>query len=156
VLIPVAYSGSEILRWTTGGDLNVVLVNTLEKVRRTGLQITGVIWVQGEFDYVIRTTESDYRTRFMNIVTTLHQYLTAPVYIAVASQCGEPSNGGDRRHIADNPIVRAQRALPDGKTIFEGVNYDRLLQPEDRFDDCHIGGSGSQKIAEAWAMILMQ
>jgi hypothetical protein len=82
--------------------------------------------------------------------------VTAPVYLSIASKCVEPSNGDPRRHPADNPVVRAQLGLSSGEgNIRRGVNTDALLDGLDRYDDCHIGGGGAEKVAQAWANIML-
>ncbi|PDT37996.1 hypothetical protein CO671_07660 [Rhizobium sp. M10] len=156
ILAPLAYSGSEVARWAAGGDLNPVLVDTMKQLQDSGYRITSVLWVQGEADLVLGTTAGDYQARFLSMVDTLRQHgVEAPVYISIASKCLEPSNGGFKEHIPDNAIVRAQLALSkSGHGIREGVNTDALLDGDDRYDDCHIGGSGAEKVARAWLNLL--
>ncbi|MBY5460574.1 sialate O-acetylesterase [Rhizobium leguminosarum] len=156
ILAPLAYSGSEVARWAKGGDLNPVLVDTVKELQDSGYRITSVLWVQGEKDLVIGTTAETYQERFMSMVDTLRQHgVEAPVYISIASKCLEPSNGGFKEHIPDNAIVRAQLALSkSGHGIRRGVNSDALLDPDDRYDDCHIGGTGAEKVSQAWLNLL--
>ncbi|QIG70423.1 putative acetylesterase protein [Rhizobium phage RHph_N28_2] len=156
VLAPLAYSGSEVARWATGGDLNLMLVDTVKQLQDSGYRITSVLWVQGEADLVLGTTTEAYQERFLSMVDTLRQHgVEAPVYISVASRCLEPSNGGFKEHIPDNPVVRAQLALSrSGHGIREGVDSDALLDGDDRYDDCHFGGSGGEKASQAWLDLL--
>ncbi len=156
VLAPLAYSGSEVARWARGGDLNPVLVDTVKQLQDSGYRITNVLWVQGEADLVLGTTAEAYQNRFMSMVDTLRQHgVEAPVYISIASKCLEPSNGGFKEHIPDNAIVRAQLALSrSGPGIREGVDSDALLDGDDRYDDCHIGGTGAEKLSQAWLDLL--
>ncbi|MGO6747020.1 sialate O-acetylesterase, partial [Rhizobium ruizarguesonis] len=156
ILAALAYSGSEVARWATGGDLNPVLVDTMKQLQGSDYRITSVLWVQGEKDLVIGTTAETYQEHFMSMVDTLRQHgVEAPVYISIASKCLEPSNGGFKEHIPDNAIVRAQLALSkSGHGIREGVNSDALLDAEDRYDDCHIGGTGAEKVSRAWTNLL--
>ncbi|PDS99882.1 hypothetical protein CO659_03875 [Rhizobium sp. S9] len=156
VLAPLAYSGSDVARWATGGDLNPVLIDTMKQLQDSGYRITSVLWVQGEADLVHGTTSEAYQKHFMSMVDTLRQHgVEAPVYISIASKCLEPSNGGFKEHIPDNAIVRAQLALSkSGHGIREGVNSDALLDGDDRYDDCHIGGSGAEKVSQAWLNLL--
>ncbi|WP_458385454.1 sialate O-acetylesterase [Rhizobium pisi] len=156
ILAPLAYSGSEVARWAKGGDLNPVLVDTVKQLQNSGYRITSVLWVQGEKDLVLGTTAQAYQEHFMSMVDTLRQHgVEAPIYISIASKCLEPSNGGFKEHIPDNPIVRAQLALSkSGHGIREGVNSDALLDGEDRYDDCHIGGTGAEKMSRAWLNLL--
>ncbi|ANL57267.1 sialate O-acetylesterase [Rhizobium phaseoli] len=156
ILAPLAYSGSEVARWAKGGDLNPVLIDTMKKLQDSGHRVTSVLWVQGEADLVMGTTAEAYQERFMSMVDTLRQHgVEAPVYISIASKCLEPSNGGFKEHIPDNAIVRAQMALAkSGHGIREGVDSDALLDGDDRYDDCHIGGSGAEKVSLAWLDLL--
>jgi hypothetical protein len=157
VIAPVAYPGSAVERWARGGDLNAVLVDTLGKIKADGYAITHVLWDQGESDYVAGTSEDAYRDRLLSMIDTLRgEGVTAPIYLSIASKCLEPSYGGTRSHSADNPVVRAQLALSSGEgNIRRGVNTDALLDGLDRYDGCHIGGGGAEKVAQAWADILL-
>ncbi|MBY2919009.1 sialate O-acetylesterase [Rhizobium leguminosarum] len=156
ILAPLAYSGSEVARWAAGGDFNRVLVDTVKQLQGSGYRITNVLWVQGEADLVMGTTAKAYQERFMSMVDTLRQHgVEAPVYISIASKCLEPSNGGFKEHIPHNAIVRAQLALSKSSHgIREGVNSDALLDGDDRYDDCHFGGTGGEKAARAWLNLL--
>ncbi|MFF0919899.1 sialate O-acetylesterase [Rhizobium leguminosarum] len=156
ILAPLAYSGSEVARWAAGGDFNPVLVDTVKQLQDSDYRITNVLWVQGEADLVMGTTAKAYQERFMSMVDTLRQHgVEAPVYISIASKCLEPSNGGFKEHIPDNAIVRAQLALAkSGHGIREGVNSDALLDADDRYDDCHFGGTGGEKASRAWLNLL--
>ncbi|MBY3022373.1 sialate O-acetylesterase [Rhizobium leguminosarum] len=156
ILAPLAYSGSEVARWAAGGDFNPVLVDTVKQLQGSGYRITNVLWVQGEADLVMGTTAKAYQERFMSMVDTLRQHgVEAPVYISIASKCLEPSNGGFKEHIPDNAIVRAQLALSKSSHgIREGVNSDALLDGDDRYDDCHFGGTGGEKASRAWLNLL--
>jgi hypothetical protein len=128
----------------------------MKQLQDAGYRITSVLWVQGEKDLVIGTTAEAYQEHFMSMVDTLRQHgVQAPVYISIASKCLEPSNGGFKEHIPDNAIVRAQLALSkSGHGIREGVNSDALLDADDRYDDCYIGGTGAEKVSRAWMNLL--
>jgi hypothetical protein len=155
VLAPVSISGSQISRWSPGGDLNGIMVGTATQLRQNNYHITQAIWDQGEMDYVIGTSEITYYREFISLVGSLRDQVTAPIFVTVASKCLEAENGGTRYHSADNPIARAQLALPiTQKGIKTGVNTDALLDSFDRYDDCHISASGSHKTAKAWAALI--
>ncbi|MGX9430301.1 sialate O-acetylesterase [Bradyrhizobium sp. LeoA1S1] len=155
VLAPVAVTGSEVSRWALGGDLNGIMIGTTSQLQQRGYVVTHVLWVQGEIDYVVGTNEKDYRDRFLSLVTSLRSHgVGAPVYVAIATKCLSASNGGTRFHSAENPVARAQLGLPDGADLRRGVNLDALLGDLDRYDDCHFGSLGEQKVARAWADLL--
>jgi Carbohydrate esterase, sialic acid-specific acetylesterase len=157
VIAPLAFSGSEVARWASGGDINRMLVDLANQIKRQGYQVNHVLWDQGEADFVKGTSTEAYRDRLLSMIDTLRQQdITAPVYVSIASKCLEPSNNGFKTHSPDNSIVKAQMALSErGRNISRGVNTDELLDEVDRYDDCHIGGSGMEKVARAWAKILL-
>jgi hypothetical protein len=156
VLTPVSISGSEVSRWGLGGDLNAIMIDAASQVQRGGYRVTHVLWVQGEIDYVKGTNEKDYRDRFLSLVSSLRSHgVAAPVYIGVATKCLGATNGGTRFHSANNAVARALLALPDpNANLRSGVNSDALLGDLDRYDDCHFGSSGEEKVARAWAELL--
>jgi hypothetical protein len=156
VLAPAAITGSEVSRWALGGDLNGAMIDTVSQLHRRDYRVTHVLWVQGEIDYVKGTNEKDYRDRFMSLVSSLRSHgVAAPVYVAIATKCLGKSNGGTRFHSSDNPVARAQLALPDpGANLRSGVNSDALLDDWDRYDDCHFSSWGEQKVVRAWADLL--
>jgi hypothetical protein len=157
VVAPLAFSGSEVARWGKGGDINALLADTTAQLNGQGYRVSYVVWDQGEVDYVRGTSAETYRERFLSMVDTLReQGVTAHVHVTIASKCLEPSNGGFKTHSQDNAIVRAQiEVSKDGQDIRRGVNTDALLDGVDRYDDCHLAGSGAEKVAQAWANLLL-
>ena len=149
VIAPVAVGGSSIAHWAHGGQLNAVLATVAVDLRDHGLRPTHVLWHQGESDVELGTSEAEYTKHFRSMADTLRTNgIAAPLFVSVASKCLP-------RYAPDNPIARAQTALPNpGQKIFAGVDSDALLGELDRFDDCHFSGSGQRKIAEAWAEIV--
>lgn len=158
VLAPAAISGSAVSRWSPGGDLNPLMIDTTNELQHQGYRVTHVLWHQGEMDYVAGTTEKSYSDSFAALVGALRsQDVTANIYVSVASKCLGESNGGTHKHFADNPITRAQQALSHHQLgLRSGINTDTLLSDLDRHDDCHFAGSGQQKAAEAWANLLIK
>lgn len=156
VLAPVSITGSEVLRWAAGGDVNGAMIETANELQKGGYRVTHVLWVQGEKDYAKGTSEKDYRDRFMSLVSSLRSHgVAAPMFVAVASKCLGAINRGTLSFSADNPIERAQLALADpAANLRSGVDSDTLLGDLDRYDDCHFGASGEQKVAKAWADLL--
>jgi hypothetical protein len=56
-----------------------------------------------------------------------------------------------------NAIQRAQQELAAGQPEFKpGVDTDKLLSAQDRYDDCHFADSGEVKTARAWTAILTE
>ena len=148
VLIPAGINGSPVIRWQKGGDLNAMLMDVLAGARPR-YRVTHVLWHQGEVDFIIKTSEDDYKRMFGSLLASLReQGVDAPVFISVATRCAPD-------WIADNPISRVQKTLPSRQLkLFAGVNTDQLVDVADRHDTCHFGASGQEKFARAWRDII--
>lgn len=157
VLAPATLGGSTVSRWAPGGDLNPVMIDTVSELQRRNYAVTQTLWDQGEIDYVIGTSEAAYTRSFTLLVDSLRKVqVLSLIYLAVASKCLWKSSGGLSFFSPNNPVARAQSALPDlMKGVRAGVNTDALLDEFDRYDDCHFGSSGAQKVAKAWARLLV-
>ncbi|HXT06932.1 MAG TPA: sialate O-acetylesterase [Roseiarcus sp.] len=157
VLAPLAFSGTPVSRWARGGDMNVLLVDVLTQLKSSGYKVTRVLWDQGEADYVEGTSEEVYRQQLTSMIDTLRQHgVDANVFVSIASKCLEPSNGAFKTFSPDNAIVRAQRQMQDDRDdVRRGVNTDTLVDDLDRYDDCHLGDTGANKVAQAWAKLLL-
>ena len=150
-LVPTAVGNTSIVRWSAGGDLNLMLRHTVNGLAASGFKVTHVLWHQGETDAAIGMSEEEYRMHFLSFVASLRAAdIMAPVYVSVATKCmlaGSYSEG--------NPIALAQAALPKSQRgLWRGVNSDRMLAEVDRYDGCHFSGSGTSKMALGWATLL--
>jgi hypothetical protein len=145
ILVPSAVGGTAIARWSAGGDLNGMLAGVLDKLAPQ-YRITQVVWHQGEDDFTAQTSEDAYRRGFDQLAAMIRAHgVAAPILVSVATRCDD-----DSKWKSDNPVARAQRRLPDAaRGLFAGVDTDSLLTPLDRYDDCHLGGSGVAKYANA-------
>lgn len=151
ILIPSAMSGSSIVEWQDGGELNRMLRSVLSSVTPR-YRITAVLWHQGENDYGTGLTKEQYEEKFMSLVRSMRRMgVDAPIYVSVASRCELT----DVPWTANNPIANAQRSIPNpDEHVFAGVDSDAIIGPLDRIDDCHFGASGQEKFATAWVSIL--
>jgi hypothetical protein len=52
----------------------------------------------------------------------------------------------------DNPIVRSQkRLIAEGEGLYSGPDMDaELNSASDRYDGCHMSGSGARKLSRLW------
>jgi hypothetical protein len=147
VLIPAAVGGSAIKRWATGGDLNAILM-TVIRAAKARYAITAVLWDQGATDFALQTPEELYRSDLKSLIDDIRaEGVTAPFFI---TRC---SVGGDN-WTEDNPVARAQAALADGETIFDGPNTDRDVLRSDRYDGYHFAASGQEKWTDSWVQLL--
>jgi hypothetical protein len=60
--------------------------------------------------------------------------------------------GGPREGVVTSQGIKRPRVdLPPPP----GCNTDALLDGLDRYDDCHVGDVGAEKVTQAWADILL-
>ena len=117
----------------------------------TRYRVTHVLWHQGESDFALKTDPASYKKHFLSFVESLRaNAVDAPVFVSQASRCGPGWT-------ESNAIRTAQQELASTQPgIKAGVDTDRLLEAQDRYDDCHFADSGEVKTAKAWAAILAQ
>jgi hypothetical protein len=148
ILAPVAVGASNIAQWAKGGALNTSMIPLVQDLV-THYQVTHVLWHQGESDFTLKTDPVRYKEQFLSFAATLRDNaVDAPVFVSTATRClpgwSEP-----------NAIQSAQKELATGHSGFKvGVDTDKLLMAQDRYDDCHMADSGEVKTAKAWAAIL--
>jgi hypothetical protein len=147
IVIPAASGGSAIRRWATGGDLNAMLM-TVIRAAKSRYTITAVLWDQGATDFTLQTPEERYRSDLKALIDQIRaEGVTAPFFITRCSVGGE-------KWTEDNAIARAQAALADGKTIFDGPNTDHDVPRSDRYDGYHFAASGQEKWTDTWVQLL--
>jgi carbohydrate esterase-like sialic acid-specific acetylesterase len=150
ILAPVAVGASNIGQWAQGGALNTSMIPLVQDLA-THYRVTHVLWHQGESDFALKTDPARYKEQFLSFVGTLRaNAIDAPVFVSTATRC---LTGWAEA----NPIRKAQQELAStGPGFAPGVDTDKLLSAQDRFDDCHMADSGEMKTAKAWAGILTQ
>ena len=150
ILAPVAVGGSTVAQWEKGGALNTSMIPLIQDLV-THYRVTHVLWHQGESDFALKTDPALYKQRFLSFADTLRaNAVDAPIFVSTATRC--------LTGLSDpNPIRTAQQELAAGGPRFEaGVDTDKLLSAQDRYDDCHMADSGEVKTARAWAALLAQ
>ncbi len=117
----------------------------------TRYRVTYVLWHQGEADFVLKTYPALYKQYFLSFVESLRaNAIDAPVFVSKATRCLPGWT-------ESNAIRTAQQELASSQPGFKpGVDTDKLLGAQDRYDDCHFADSGEVKTAKAWAAILTQ
>jgi hypothetical protein len=148
ILAPVAVGGSTVAQWAKGAALNTSMICLIQDLV-THYRVTHVLWHQGESDFALKTDPARYREEFLSFADTLRaNAVDAKIFVSTATRClpgwSEP-----------NAIQAAQHELAADAPRFEpGVDTDKLLSAEDRYDDCHMADSGEAKTASAWAALL--
>src|SRR6204780_326397 len=131
ILSPLAVGGSNIAQWAKGGALNTSMIPLVQDLV-THYRVTHVLWHQGESDFALKTDPVRYKEQFLSFADTLRaNAVDATVFVSTATRClpgwSDP-----------NPIRTAQQELVSGQSGFAaGVDTDKLLSAEDRYDDCH-------------------
>jgi hypothetical protein len=151
VLVPAAIGATALSEWIAGGELHPMLQQVVQDAQRH-YRLTHVLWHQGETDFSMKTKEDAYIAGFRSLARDLRMWgVAAPIYVSVATRCEET----EEQWSSDNPISRAQRKLASsGEGFAPGVDSDSFLKPLDRYDGCHMAGSGLTKFIDAWLEIL--
>jgi len=143
IFVPAAVGGTEIARWTPDGDLFPLIARAIDDVQRRKLKFTHLLWHQGESDAVLFTHPREYQKRFLEMLAGIRaRGVDAPVYVAVATRCGQ---------YPVNPDIQwAQRDLVNPAAgILPGPDTD-LLDETFRYDGCHFSSAGLEAHALMW------
>jgi Carbohydrate esterase, sialic acid-specific acetylesterase len=150
ILAPVAVGASSVEQWAKGGALNTTMIPLVQDLT-TRYRVTHVLWHQGESDFALKTDSARYKKHFLSFVESLRaNAVDAPVFISKASRCGPAWTESNAIRTAQQELASTQPGL------MTGVDTDKLLEAQDRYDDCHFADSGEVKTARAWAAILAQ
>jgi hypothetical protein len=146
ILAPIAMGGSTVEQWAHEGVFNRRVRVLIRRLHDAALTPDYILWHQGEANIGIGDIGGrQYRKNLLEVVHTFRQYgISAPFFIALATQCGTPR---------ENPeVIRSgQRGAVNSQiSTFLGPDTD-LIGPEHRFDACHMNESGLELHAKAWA-----
>ncbi len=141
ILVTIAVGGTYINEWAPGGRLHRRFLAAIERARQAHLEITHVLWQQGEAD--IRISNGDlYAEIFEDIFISLRRHgVLAPILVARGVYCGT-TNEETRRGQA--------KIVNPGRRIFAGPDTDTLGR-EFRYDNCHFNAHGAERQAALWA-----
>lgn len=147
VFITVGFGGTSVAEWAPGGAHHARLLDAARDARLAGLEITHLLWHQGESDSRLGTGRTTYISQFHALITSIRaEGILAPAYVSLATYC---------RSNQSFAIRAAQTALLSAElNIRQGPDTDRFLSDVDRYDGCHFSPSGMEKYSDAWADIL--
>ena len=119
------------------------IIRAIKSTRKSGLEISHILWHQGETDALIGTGSQQYQDYFLQMITAIRNHgVSAPVFVSLASRC--------KKTLPDAAIRGAQIELLDvNKGILPGPDTDQLGKSF-RYDDCHFTKSGLQAVAAMW------
>jgi hypothetical protein len=138
LFVPIAVGGTTIRRWIPGEPDFKNISRAVKQLQKNRLQITHLLWHQGEADY--KLLKQHYKEYFFLMLQGIRDLnVDAPIFVSIASVC---NNGGS------DDIRAAQRELPSlSEEIFPGPNTDTLWE---RYDGCHLTEIGLIKFADLW------
>ena len=136
----IGVSASPVSRWKQDGDLFARLVRTSNNLDSGSIEITHLMWHQGEQDSSMGTPKEKYKSSFLDMLAGIRKLgITAPMYLSIATRCGGQAN---------REIQQAQFELIDNHAdIYTGANTDQLSEMDDRYDHCHFSNAGMKKFA---------
>jgi hypothetical protein len=139
IIVSSGIGGTSIKRWAKGNDLNKMFIEVISSLSKKYI-ITDIIWHQGESDK--QTHGKVYKFYFETLVESIrNSKINAPIFISIASNCGEEKNWN-----YPNEISEAQLELTQIDGVEFGLNTDQKIPFSLRYDKCHFGKLG-QKIA---------
>ena len=141
VVAMVAEESTSVAQWQPGRALHRRALRTIEVLRERGLPVGRILWIQGEADAIVGTGEADYAQGLASALAPLYQASGAPVWIALASRCGD----------AASPAVRAAQAAAPARHGWAraGPDLDRIAA-EGRYERCHFSRVGQARAAGLW------
>lgn len=146
LFVPIAEGGSKVEYWIPGAKHHGKLISALDHLRQSGLEITHVLWHQGESDR--GGQKHDYLNSFRSIVSDLRtRGVGAPVFVSVASYWN--GNYSESIHQAQNELVAPEHG------IFAGPDTD-ALGGDNRYDGVHFSTQGMRKVAALWVEAIMR
>ena len=143
LLVPASYGGTFIVDWIPGGRMFPRIAATARQLRRAGIEVTHVLWQQGEAEGAQANADGAQWARdFVSVTRGIRQLgIDAPIYVAQCTLCcNEP-----------NEIIRAaQRSVVDSsQRVLAAPDFDTIGR-EHRWDGCHFSTSGLDMAAEMW------
>jgi hypothetical protein len=140
IFVSIGVDGAPVSRWKTDGDLFQRIVTIKHQLDQQNIQLTHLLWHQGEAEANIGTKKDEYKTMLTDMIDGIRRLgIDAPLYLAIATRCKGPIN---------RDIQQAQLELVGERDdILLGANTDTISDMDDRYDFCHFSDSGLQKYA---------
>jgi lysophospholipase L1-like esterase len=148
ILVTIAIGGTSIAQWAPGGRLNEHLMDAVTAIAPV-FPFTHAFIALGETDFLSQTPPDAYFRDFAALIASLRKSgLDVPIFVAIESgfcdAAATPAKPG-------NPIAEAQkRIIATQERVYLGADMDAVNAPSDRYDGCHMTGSGARKLAKLW------
>ncbi len=148
LLVTVAVGGTSIHAWVGENGPAAHAVAAASKLRRHGLEITHVLWQQGESDRNLG------RNVYIRLFAQMSNYLrsngvSAPIWVAQATICNNHGIEEIREAQAELPTLYA------AANVRRGPDIDTLDHISDRAVNlCHFSDQGLDGVARLWFDVL--
>lgn len=148
IIVPCAIGGSSIQCWSEG-DCRVQLEETLNYLKKDDIQLTHVLWFQGETDNVDNTSSAQYKSDLKKIIALIRaDQKNAIFYPSITSYF--PFNNNNPFGI-DSNITNAQKdVIEEVNNVKSGPNTDSLNLAFYRADAVHFTEKGLDRLAREW------
>ena len=148
LLVPFSVGSTTVQNWASG-ELSISMQSAIRDVHAKGIQLTHILWHQGEAD---RTTSYEsYKSSFLQMADNIRAAgIKAPLFISLGTLCWFGKNGLANTRLGDLQIDLVK--IRDD--VFLGPNTDKYDRIRDRHDGCHFSDATMQSVAAEWVNIL--
>jgi hypothetical protein len=146
IIIPIGIGSSTIHCWANG-DCNKKLQVTLQLLVNDSINITHIVWHQGESDNIENTSKEDYMARLDQILEQIRAFqIAAPFFVCAATY--HPSI--TKKHNGIDPLIQSAQTefVKRNQNVYAGPNTDLIDLAADRFDGVHFSERGLDKFAK--------
>lgn len=148
MIVTVARGSSSVKTWHEGKDWQKT-ANVVQSLKKAGLRISHVFWVQGETDNADGMSGETYQQELGKVVSNLRALgVQAKFYVAVATYA---YNHTDQAWGISPSIQQAQRAIVQQYPgLYPGPFVDSLDKAFYRYQDLHFSAIGLDSLAQRW------
>lgn len=153
IFIPIAIGGSAIERWVSG-DGSQKLQKTLQQLADQHIQVTHILWHQGETDNLLNTPTAKYKDQLATILENVRKTQPADFYVSLASY----HPGAITKPLGVDTVIRdgQKEFINENKGVFLGPDTDTLIYAIHRYDSVHFSDFGMKAYAELWFQALKE
>ena len=154
-LIPCAWGGSELARWTSSGDLSAACVRRVRAALTAGRgRLAGLLWHQGESDAGSAASAFAYAEALPRALADLRVAFGAPTLPLVVGEIGKFLDTSDGRFARAADVNAAINRLPQQLAACAAVGSDGLAAQSCRVHfDAESADELGRRYARAWASL---
>lgn len=148
ILATIAFSGTSIAKWRSGGVINRRLIIAPQRLAAVGLSVTAFLWEQGGTDCQLSTSQATYEAAIDEVIATPRALgFNAPWFVAKETYIGG---------VTSSAIRAAQSHPVNGTNVFAGPDTDTLTGTSvyRQADDTHWKAAGADAAADLWKAAL--